>query len=110
MLTRSNLSRLPQIGQLSPDSMAAFQAYDKAALAEGAIPKKYKELMAIAVALTAQCARSASHGGAEGWSHGSGTGRDSSPRRGTSRGSRGDPGLDFVSLWDRAERATEMFA
>ena len=36
--------------------MAAFQAYDKAALANGAIPKKYKELMAIAVALTTQCA------------------------------------------------------
>jgi AhpD family alkylhydroperoxidase len=35
--------------------MAAFRAYDKAALADGAIPKKYKELMAIAVALTTQC-------------------------------------------------------
>jgi AhpD family alkylhydroperoxidase len=56
MFTKSNLSKLPQIGQLSPDSMAAFQAYDKAALAEGAIPKKYKELMAIAVALTTLCA------------------------------------------------------
>jgi AhpD family alkylhydroperoxidase len=34
--------------------MAAFQAYDKAALAEGAIPKKPKELMVIVVALTTQ--------------------------------------------------------
>ena len=49
------LKRLPGIGQLAPDAMAAFWAYDKAALAEGAIPKKYKELMAIAVALTTQC-------------------------------------------------------
>jgi AhpD family alkylhydroperoxidase len=35
--------------------MAAFRAFDKAALADGAIPKKYKELMAVAVALTTQC-------------------------------------------------------
>jgi len=35
--------------------MNAFWAYDKAALADGAIPKKYKELMALAVALTTQC-------------------------------------------------------
>ena len=35
--------------------MTAFWAFDKAALADGAIPKKYKELMAIAVALTTQC-------------------------------------------------------
>jgi len=30
-------------------------AFDKAALADGAIPKKYKELMALAVAFTTQC-------------------------------------------------------
>ena len=35
--------------------MAAFQALDSAALAGGAIPRKYKELMALAVALTTQC-------------------------------------------------------
>jgi AhpD family alkylhydroperoxidase len=35
--------------------MAAFSAYDKAALGDGAIPKKYKELMAIAMALTTRC-------------------------------------------------------
>jgi AhpD family alkylhydroperoxidase len=35
--------------------MKAFVAFDKAALAAGAIPVKYKELMAIAVALTTQC-------------------------------------------------------
>jgi AhpD family alkylhydroperoxidase len=35
--------------------MKAFLAFDKAAWAEGAIPKKYKELIAIAVALTIQC-------------------------------------------------------
>jgi AhpD family alkylhydroperoxidase len=30
-------------------------AFDEAALKEGAIPVKYKELMAVAVALTTQC-------------------------------------------------------
>lgn len=50
-----NLSRLPKMGKLSPQATDAFWAYDKAALADGAIPKKYKELMAVAVALTTQC-------------------------------------------------------
>ena len=35
--------------------MAGFKAPDEAGLADGAIPKKYKELMAIAVALPTQC-------------------------------------------------------
>lgn len=55
MYSIDKLSRLPKLGQLAPDVTAAFWAYDKAALADGAIPKKYKELMAIAVALTTQC-------------------------------------------------------
>jgi AhpD family alkylhydroperoxidase len=55
MYSMDNLRKLPKIGELSPDAMTAFWAYDKAALADGAIPKKYKELMAIAVALTTQC-------------------------------------------------------
>ena len=55
MYSKDNLKKLPQIGKLAPESMAAFFAYDKVALADGAIPKKYKELMAIAVALTTQC-------------------------------------------------------
>ena len=35
--------------------MKAFVAFDKAAMAAGAIPVKYKELMALAVAFTTQC-------------------------------------------------------
>jgi AhpD family alkylhydroperoxidase len=35
--------------------MAAFVAWDQVPLEEGAIPKKYKELLAIAAALTTQC-------------------------------------------------------
>ena len=56
MYTGENLNKLGKVGDLAPDAMAAFWAFDKAALAEGEIPKKYKELMAIAVALTTQCA------------------------------------------------------
>ena len=55
MFNMSDLTRIAAIGQLAPEAFAGFKALDKAALAEGAIPKKYKELMAIAVALTTQC-------------------------------------------------------
>ena len=55
MLSMDKLTKLPKMGELAPDVMKAFWAYDKAALADGVIPKKYKELMAIAVALTTQC-------------------------------------------------------
>ena len=56
MISMENLKRLPRLATLAPEATASFWAYDKAALAEGMIPKKYKELMAIAVALTTQCA------------------------------------------------------
>jgi AhpD family alkylhydroperoxidase len=56
MHSMDNMDKLPKMGKLSPEAMTAFQAWDKAAFAEGAIPRKYKELMAIAVALTTQCA------------------------------------------------------
>src|SRR5579862_9619799 len=50
------LNRLPKLAKLAPEATTNFWAYDKAALSDGVIPKKYKELMAIAVALTTQCA------------------------------------------------------
>lgn len=55
MVSMDNMSRLPKMGELASDAMSTFRAYDKAAFADGAIPRKYKELMAIAVALTTQC-------------------------------------------------------
>ncbi|HEC60389.1 hypothetical protein LCGC14_0907470 [marine sediment metagenome] len=55
MYDMANIDKLGKLGELSGDAMKAFQALDKAALADGAIPKKYKELMALAVALTTQC-------------------------------------------------------
>lgn len=56
MHSMDNLKRLPQMSKNAKDATDAFWAYDKAALADGAIPKKYKELMTLAVALTTQCA------------------------------------------------------
>ena len=55
MYNNENLSRLKRMDGLAPEVMKAFWAFDKAAVAEGAIPVKYKELIAVAVALTTQC-------------------------------------------------------
>jgi AhpD family alkylhydroperoxidase len=55
MYDKANLSRLKTMNELAPDSMKAFWEFDKAAVAAGAIPVKYKELIAVAVALTTQC-------------------------------------------------------
>ena len=52
---KENLARLKQMNELAPEVMKAFWVFDKAAVAEGAIPVKYKELIALAVALTTQC-------------------------------------------------------
>src|SRR5579863_371078 len=49
------LKKLPTLAKNEPDTTKTFWAYDKAALADGAVPKKYKEFMAVAVALTTQC-------------------------------------------------------
>jgi AhpD family alkylhydroperoxidase len=51
----SNVSRLKLLAAHAPEAMQAFVAFDKAALAEGAIPGKYKELIALGVAFTTQC-------------------------------------------------------
>lgn len=55
MYDMKNLSKLKIVEAGAPEAMKAFVAFDKAALAAGAIPGKYKELMAVAVALTTQC-------------------------------------------------------
>ena len=51
MYNKQNLTRLKQMNELVPEVMKAFWTFDKAAVAEGAIPVKYKELIAEAVAL-----------------------------------------------------------
>ncbi len=55
MYDMKNLDRLKTIEENAADAMQAFWAFDKAALADGTIPVKYKELMACAVAFTTQC-------------------------------------------------------
>src|SRR5205814_9370464 len=55
MYNKENLAKLKKLDSLAPQVMKAFWAFDKAAVADGAIPVKYKELIAVAVALTTQC-------------------------------------------------------
>jgi AhpD family alkylhydroperoxidase len=55
MYNMSKLANLKTIEEHAPEAMKAFWAFDKAAMAEGAIPAKYKELMALSVAFTTQC-------------------------------------------------------
>ena len=55
MYSMKNLEKLKVIEANAPAAMQAFWAFDKAAMSDGAIPVKYKELMALAVALTTQC-------------------------------------------------------
>src|SRR5215470_1998015 len=55
MYDMKNMTKLKTMGQLAPEAFAAFVKFDEAAFAGGVIPLKYKELMAVAVALTTQC-------------------------------------------------------
>lgn len=55
MYDMKNLGKLKTLNANAPEAMKAFWAFDKAAMADGAIPVKYKELIAVAVALTTQC-------------------------------------------------------
>ena len=55
MYKKENLAKLKKLDALAPEVMKAFWAFDKLSVAEGAIPVKYKELVAVAVALTTQC-------------------------------------------------------
>jgi AhpD family alkylhydroperoxidase len=55
MYDKANLTKIKKMNEHAPELMKAFWAFDKAAVADGAIPVKYKELIAVAVALTTQC-------------------------------------------------------
>jgi len=50
-----NLAKFGRIGELAPEAFKAFVAFDEAVVRGGEIPLKYKELIAVAVALTTQC-------------------------------------------------------
>ena len=53
--SKEKLEGIERMNALAPDVMKAFWAFDRAAVASGAIPVKYKELIAVAVAVTTQC-------------------------------------------------------
>ncbi len=55
MYDMKNLQKLKKMGELAPAGFKAFVAFDEAAFQDGAIPAKYKELIAVAVAVTTQC-------------------------------------------------------
>ena len=55
MYDMKNLTKLKKLGELAPEGFKGFLAFDEAAFKDGAIPVKYKELMAVALALTTQC-------------------------------------------------------
>ena len=55
MYGMKNLTKMKDLDALAPEAMKAFVAFDKAALAAGAISVKYKELIALGVAFTTQC-------------------------------------------------------
>src|SRR6476659_7957345 len=55
MYNKENLTRIKKMNELAPEVIKAFWAFDKAAVAPGEIPAKYKELIAVAVAVTTQC-------------------------------------------------------
>jgi AhpD family alkylhydroperoxidase len=53
----SDFRLLPEMARLARPEAEAFLAFDKAAgRGDGAIPPKYRELIALAVGLTTQCA------------------------------------------------------
>ncbi len=52
----SDLRLLKEMGKLAPNEFNAWLALDKVVAREdGAIPRKYRELLALGVALTTQC-------------------------------------------------------
>ena len=55
MQTMDNLRKLGKLDQAANDAWQKFQDFNNAAMGEGAIPVKYKELIALGVALTTQC-------------------------------------------------------
>jgi AhpD family alkylhydroperoxidase len=55
MYDMSQMQKLKKFGELAPAAWKGFMEWDKAVMADGAIPAKTKELIAVAVAVTTQC-------------------------------------------------------
>ncbi|WP_442598612.1 carboxymuconolactone decarboxylase family protein [Neobacillus sp. D3-1R] len=52
---KSNIRRLRELAEYSPETFRAFVEFDRLALSPGVIPKKMKELIAVAVAHVTGC-------------------------------------------------------
>jgi AhpD family alkylhydroperoxidase len=55
MYDMKNIGKLGHMKALAPEAWKGFAEFDRAAMADGAIPARTKELIAIAVAMTTQC-------------------------------------------------------
>lgn len=55
MYDMKNMAKLKTLQNLAPEAVNSFIAFAEATLKDGAIPAKYKELIAVAVAVTTQC-------------------------------------------------------
>ncbi len=55
MYDMKNLQALQNYGELCPDQMEAFMAFDRVCLEAGDLSVKTKELIALGVAMTTQC-------------------------------------------------------
>lgn len=55
MQSMDNLKRLKSLSKASNESWEKYQAFEKSIMTEGAIPLKYKELIALSVSLATQC-------------------------------------------------------
>lgn len=53
--SKDDLEKIQEMNGLAPDVMEAFWAFDKTSVADGLIPATYKELIAVAVAVTTHC-------------------------------------------------------
>lgn len=55
MHTMDHLKKLPELSKHAKSATDTFGAYNNAVMSDGAVPRKYKELIALGVALTTQC-------------------------------------------------------
>src|SRR5262245_29549486 len=55
MYDMKSVAKLKRLGDLAPEAFKAFVAFDEAVVKHGVLPLKYKELIAVGVALTTQC-------------------------------------------------------
>ncbi|MCL5050771.1 MAG: carboxymuconolactone decarboxylase family protein [Firmicutes bacterium] len=55
MYDMKNMAKLKNLQNLAPETVNSFLVFTETALKDGAIPAKYKELIAVAVAVTTQC-------------------------------------------------------